>query len=141
MMRLVLAAGLAAVAVMVAAVLRRRALADAPTQPRGVLPSQLDRRDFPDRTEQWLIAVFTSATCNTCRDIVDKAVVMASSSVGVQEVEFTANRELHTRYGIDSVPALVLADADGVVRTSFLGPVTATDLWAKVAEARGTAAG
>jgi hypothetical protein len=136
MTRLLLAAVLAAIALGVAAVLRRRTSVEAPTQPHGSVPSQLDRRDFPERTETWLIAVFTSATCNTCRNIVEKANVMASSSVGVQEVEFTANRDLHTRYGIDSVPVFVLADADGVVRTSFLGPVTATDLWAKVAEAR-----
>jgi hypothetical protein len=138
MMRLVVAAGLAAVAVGVAAVLRRRTPAEAPTQPRGALPSQLDRNDFPEHTEPWLIAVFTSATCSTCRNIVEKSIVMASTSVGVQEVEFTENRELHKRYGIDSVPAFVLADADGVVRASFLGPITATDLWAKVAEARGS---
>jgi hypothetical protein len=136
MTRLIVAACLAAIAVAVAAVLRRRAPAEAPTQPRGALPSQLDRSDFPEHTEPWLIAVFTSATCNTCRNIVEKSIVMASSSVGVQEVEFTENRELHKRYGIDSVPAFVLADAEGIVRASFLGPITATDLWAKVAEAR-----
>ncbi len=32
--------------------------------------------------------------------------------------------------------SLDVADATGVVRASFLGPVTATDLWAAVAEAR-----
>ena len=37
---------------------------------------------------------------------------------------------------ITAVPTLVVADADGVVRASFLGPVTATDLWAAVAELR-----
>ena len=31
-----------------------------------------------------------------------------------------------------------IADAAGVVRHSFLGPVTATDLWAAVAAARET---
>jgi hypothetical protein len=30
----------------------------------------------------------------------------------------------------------VIADANGVVVKSFLGPMTATDLWAAVAEAR-----
>jgi hypothetical protein len=32
----------------------------------------------------------------------------------------------------------VIADAAGTVRASFLGPVTATDLWAAVAECRET---
>ena len=31
---------------------------------------------------------------------------------------------------------MVVGDADGVVRATFLGPVTATDLWATVAELR-----
>ena len=43
---------------------------------------------------------------------------------------------MHQRYAIDAVPCLVIADADGAVRAGFLGPVTATDLWAAVAEAR-----
>jgi hypothetical protein len=31
----------------------------------------------------------------------------------------------------------VVADAEGVVRTSFTGPPSATDLWAAVATVRG----
>ena len=34
------------------------------------------------------------------------------------------------------MPCLVIADADGVVQDGFIGPVTATDVWAAVAEAR-----
>jgi hypothetical protein len=34
------------------------------------------------------------------------------------------------------VPAVVVADAEGVAQASFLGAVTATDLWATVAELR-----
>jgi Thioredoxin len=100
------------------------------------MPSQLDRSDFPGHREPWLVAVFTSATCQTCALMVEKAQVVACDDVGVVDVEYTANRNLHTRYNIDSVPVLVLADAEGVVRASFLGPVTATDLWAKIAEVR-----
>ena len=40
------------------------------------------------------------------------------------------------RYGIDAVPTVVIADAQGVAVAAFLGPMTATDLWAAVAEAR-----
>jgi hypothetical protein len=51
-------------------------------------------------------------------------------------VEVSARRDLHDRYRIDGVPTTVIADADGVVRASFLGPATATDVWAAVAELR-----
>jgi len=51
-------------------------------------------------------------------------------------VEFPDRKDLHDRYGIDAVPTVVVVDADGVVRGSFIGPVTATDLWAGVAEIR-----
>ena len=65
-----------------------------------------------------------------------KAKVLASSQVAVVEVEFASQRALHQRYGIDAVPTTVVADSQGVVRASFLGRATATDLWAAVAEAR-----
>ena len=38
---------------------------------------------------------------------------------------------------IDAVPALVVVDRLGVVRRSFIGPVSATHLWAALAEVRG----
>ena len=87
-------------------------------------------------TVRWLVAVFTSTTCDLCRNVVDKALVLASDDVAVVEVEFTASRSAHARYAIDAVPAVVICDADGVTRASFLGPMTATDLWAAVAEVR-----
>ncbi len=43
---------------------------------------------------------------------------------------------LHRKYHIDAVPIVVVADRLGVVRASFVGPMSATDLWAAVAEAR-----
>ncbi len=137
MARLLLAAAIVAVAVAVAVVVRRRR-PDPPTQPPGAVPSQLDRRDFVRPDAEWLIVVFTSATCHTCADVVAKAEVLASADVAVMEVEYGAQRTLHARYAIDAVPILVLADRDGVVRHSVAGPVTATDLWAAVAAARDT---
>ncbi len=62
--------------------------------------------------------------------------MVRSDAVAVQTVSFQAQRELHERYDIDAVPCLVIADAHGVVHRAFLGPVTATDLWAAVANAR-----
>jgi hypothetical protein len=136
MERLLIAAAIVVVVGAVALVLRRRARVDAPTQAQFLAPAQLDRRDFPAADAEWLLAVFTSATCDTCADVARKAQVVASRAVGVAEIEWGAHRALHERYRIDAVPTTVLADRQGVVRASFLGPVTATDLWAAVAEAR-----
>ena len=54
----------------------------------------------------------------------------------MQELEALADAEIHRRYGIDAVPLVLIVGADGVVQRHFLGPVTATDLWAAVAEVR-----
>jgi thioredoxin-related protein len=134
--RLVLVLVLVAVAIGVAVVVERRRRPDAPTNVGHTVPDQLDRRDFARPEAPWLVAVFTSATCSTCAGVCDKARLLASDDVAVQEVEVGAARDLHERYRITAVPALVVADREGAVRASFLGPVTATDLWATVAELR-----
>ena len=134
--RVLVAAAIVVVAVLVAVVARRRRRSDAPTQPLGRVPSQLDRADFARPEAPWLVAVFTSATCSTCADVVRKAQVLASEDVAVTDVEWQTGRSIHDRYAIDAVPLLLIADAEGVVRRSFAGPVSATDLWAAVAEAR-----
>jgi len=134
--RLLVAVVVAAVAVAVALVLRRRQRQDAPTQGAWSVPTQLDRADFAQPERPWLVVTFSSATCQTCADVVRKAAVLASGDVAVTDVEYGAHRELHRRYLVDAVPMTVIADRDGVVRASFIGPVTATDLWAAVAEVR-----
>jgi hypothetical protein len=134
--RLLLAVGVVVVAALVAEVVRRARHSDAPTQARWQLPTQLDRRDFDHPDVPWLVAVFSSTTCSTCADVLTKAQVLASADVAVQAVPYQDHKELHARYGIDAVPGVVIADSDGVVRASFLGPMTATDLWAAFAEAR-----
>jgi hypothetical protein len=134
--RVVLVAVLAVVAVVVAYVIQRRQPPAAPTFTGYNVPDQVDRADFARPEAPWLVAVFTSATCATCGGAWDKARLLESDAVAAEEVEVTAHRELHGKYRIDGVPATVVADADGVVRASFLGPVTATDLWATLAELR-----
>ncbi len=136
MQRLIVAAAIVAVAATIALSIRRRARPDAPTQQRHRVPAQLDRADFSNPDVDWLIVVFTSATCDTCADTVTKAQVLASRSVVVEEVEYASDRERHRRYAIDAVPTLVVADSAGVVQASFVGRVSATDLWAAVAEVR-----
>ena len=140
--RLLLALALVAVAAVVAVVVRRRRSPDAPTQTQHHVPDQLDRADFAPLVApssagaEWLLVIFTSATCHTCADMRTKAAALASPQVAVVDVEYGAQKALHERYRIDAVPTTVLADADGVVRASFLGRVSATDLWAEVAEVR-----
>ena len=136
MERVLLVVVLAAAAVAVALVIERRRRPPAPTNVRHTLPEQLDRRDFERPDAPWLVAVFTSSTCHTCGGVWDKARLLASDDVAVQDLDVTAAREVHRKYAVDAVPAVVVADGSGVVRAGFLGPVTATDLWATVAELR-----
>lgn len=120
---------------LVAAVVRRRRPAPAPTQAPYPVPRQLDPADFPTGTP-WVVVVFSSSSCQTCRAVVRAAEPLGSSQVGVVEVEYGSRRDLHAKYGIEAVPVVVVADHEGVVRTGIAGPVTATDLWAAVAAAR-----
>ncbi len=136
MERLALAAALVVVAVVVAFVLRRRQVPQPPTQPSWTVPAQLDRRDFARPEAPWLVAVFSSASCASCAGMVARAQVLESPEVAVDDVEVGRRPELHQRYRIEAVPITVVADRDGVVRASFVGPATATDLWAAVAEVR-----
>jgi hypothetical protein len=135
--QLLVAAVLAVLAVTVAMVVRRRRHPDAPTQgPSWTAPDQLDRADFARPEAAWLVVVFSSATCTSCASMVDKARALASEAVAVEEVEAATRADLHQRYGIEAVPITVVADQGGVVQASFIGPATATDLWAAVARAR-----
>ena len=142
MERLVVAAALVAVAVAVARLLERHRPSP-PTQPRWEPPAQLDRGDFAGADRPWLVAVFTSATCDSCLDATAKARVLASAEVAFQDVPWQERKDLHDRYSVEVVPTTVIADADGVVLASFVGAPTATDLWAALAEARnpGSASG
>ncbi len=136
MERIILAIALASVALVVAAVLQRRQRPASPVRTGYAVPEQVDRSDFARPEAPWLVAVFTSATCDTCRGVWERAQPLESDAVVVQELEYQAERELHTRYAIEAVPSTLVIDVEGVVRKSYLGPVTATDLWAAVAEAR-----
>ena len=134
--RVVLVVVLATVAVAVAAVLQRRQRPATPTRTGFDVPDHLDRADFARPDAPWLVAVFTSATCDSCRAVWEKAGLLEADAVATQELEVTAAADLHRKYAIGAVPATLVVDDAGVVRASFLGPVTATDLWATLAELR-----
>ena len=111
----------------------RRRKPDAPSQTSHTVPQQLSRDDFGSAEKPWLLAVFTSSTCDACQDVATKAKVLASKDVVIQIIEFQEMPNLHARYSIDAVPTTVIADHRGVVQYGVLGPVTATDLWAAMA--------
>jgi hypothetical protein len=134
--RLLIALAIVVLAVVVAYLAQKRRTPDAPTQRRFNVPEQIDRNDFDRPEAPWLVAVFTSDTCDKCVEVAAKAAVLASDQVVVQNLEFIAARVIHERYKIDAVPTLIIVDSQGITQRSFLGPMSATDLWAAVAEAR-----
>jgi len=136
--RLVVAVVLVAAAILVAWVLQRRGRSGEPVRaPTFHVPERLDRTDFGRPDASWLVVIFTSATCDTCAAVSDKARALESDAVAVQEVEARTQRHLHDRYQIDAVPLVVMADHAGLVRASFVGPVPAADLWSAMAGLRG----
>jgi len=135
-LRVVVAVALFAVLAVVAWRLERRGRSDAPTQTPGVPPSQLDRADFPRPEAPWLVVLFTSRSCDSCAGLRDKAAALESDEVAVTEVEYFARPELHERYHVEAAPMTLIADADGVVRVSFVGAFAAPELWTAVAELR-----
>ncbi|MEY2471681.1 MAG: hypothetical protein QOK28_1010 [Actinomycetota bacterium] len=136
MNRLVAVVVVFAVAGLVALLLQRRKPA-APTQPTAYpVPTQLDRADFTRPDAPWLVVLFSSETCAGCASMREKTSVLEASDVAYQEVSYQSDKELHARYNIEAVPLVVVADDEGVVVNSFVGEVTAIDLWGAVATAR-----
>ena len=125
-------------AVVVAFVIeRRRSTTNEPVRDAYPVPRQVHRADFPQPDAPWLVVLFSSLTCESCASMREKVFALASPAVAVCDVEYSAERTLHERYEISGVPMVVVADAEGVVVESFVGPVSATDLWAAVAQVRG----
>ena len=108
------------------------------------MPTQLDRDDFTGPELPWLVAVFTSATCLSCAATWATAQALAAPDVAVQKLDAVTDRSVHERYGIEAVPCLVLADAAGTVRASFLGeptPPRSSPRWTELGEVAAQSAG
>lgn len=133
--RLLIALIVLAVAGVTALVIDRRR-PDPPSRGGAPIPDQLDRTDFVRPDAPWLVVTFTSRTCASCQGLFQMLTALESDQVAVEEAEFPARRALHQRYAIDAVPLTLVVDEEGRVRRSFVGRMTATDLWAAVAEAR-----
>ncbi len=122
--------------VIVAATFLKGRKPEPPTQPKWHVPAQLDRSDFTRAGAPWLVVAFTSETCDTCAGVASKVALLDSAVVATQIASYQGERTLHDRYTIDAVPTTLIVDQSGIVVRHFTGPVTATDLWAAVAEAR-----
>jgi hypothetical protein len=138
--RLVLALIVVVAAIVVARVLERRKPAP-PTRDAYPVPAQLDRQDFPRPEAPWLLVLFSSRTCDSCRPMVSRVCSLESDTVATVQVEAKADKALHDRYRIEGVPMTVLADGEGVVRAGFVGSVESWELEAALDEARAKDAG
>ena len=133
--RLVIAAVILVAVGALAWYLRRRP-PDAPPRDVYPVPMQLDRADFPRGDAAWLVALFSSAACDSCQGLGSKLEPLESPDVAVCEISAESRGDLHRRYELAAIPTTVIADDQGVVRRAFVGAFTATDLWAAVAELR-----
>jgi hypothetical protein len=133
--RIVIAVVILAAVGAVAWALRRRP-PEAPPRDVYPVPKQLDRSDFSRPDAAWLVALFSSAACDSCRGLGAKLGPLESADVATCEIEAEQQGALHRRYELAAIPTTVVADRDGVVRRAFVGAFTATDLWAAVAELR-----
>ena len=86
------------------------------------IPGHLSREDFSFLNEPWLVVIFSSESCETCKPAVAEGMKLASLGIAIQEVTAETNKGLHRKYDIDAVPMLLLVDKFGVVRSSHLGP-------------------
>lgn len=127
-LRVVIGVVLVVMAIAVAFVIERRRRPSAPVRDAYPVPRQLHRADFPRPDAPWLVALFSSSTCDSCAAMRERVLALEHDDVAVVDVEFAAARDLHERYAISGVPMVLIADADGVVRESFVGPATDADL-------------
>ncbi|MBI2168766.1 MAG: hypothetical protein HYU28_04585 [Actinobacteria bacterium] len=134
-LRIAVAVAVVVLAALAAAIIQRRRPAP-PTGDGGPIPRQIDRADFARPDAPWLVVLFSSEACDSCAGVAAKLPPLESDEVAVQDVEWSADRALHRRYQIEAVPLTLVADGAGEVRAAFYGAVTATDLWAAVAEVR-----
>ena len=95
-----------AVALLVAMVLGRKP--GAPASNTHHVPNLLDRNDFVRPEAPWLVAVFTSSTCDTCAGVWARAELLTSDQVATQRIDFQTDKAMHERYNIDGVPTLSL---------------------------------
>jgi hypothetical protein len=131
--RLVIAAVLVAVAVVVALVLERRRVDQPFSARRGAVPTRVRPEDVGLDAGPAII-VFTEASCNSCQAAIGLVRGPAGAELPVAEVEYGASRALHERFAIDTVPTTVVVAGDGVVVGGWTGKVDPGELALSLAE-------
>ena len=92
------------------------------------IPGHLSREDFGFTNESWLVVIFSSESCETCKPLVAESMKLSSLGIAIQEIAVETNKDLHEKYSIDAVPMLLLVDKFGVVRSSHLGPTNSEEV-------------
>src|SRR5690349_6187641 len=134
-MRVGLALGIGVFVVVLSIALQRRRYAP-PTQASWHPPVQVDRADFSDPEKPWLVAVFSSLSCDASEKAITAASFLASNDVAYQNIAVEEDPALHQRYHIEQIPLLLIVDHEGVARANFVGPPVATEVWAEFAHIR-----
>ena len=94
---------------------------DSPSVPKSSLPIQVDRNDFEMPDMKWLLVFFSSESCSSCIQVREILSDIPLNSIHIQEVSFPQGKNLHTRYAINSVPIVLIANLEGVVTWSYAG--------------------
>ena len=136
MERLAIAAVLVVIALAVAFVAQRRSGAAASGVPHSSVPASVDL-GLLGLDAGPAIVVFTEETCRTCAAALEAVRASAGTDLPVAEVPFGAERELHRRHGIDTVPTTAVVDAEGHVVDGWIGRVDVSGLAAALAQVSG----
>jgi len=99
------------------------------------VPVQIHRGDFPHPEIDWLIAIFTSESCDACTAVLRSAQSIDSAAVHVAKIDSTKNEKIYKLYDIDAVPLLLLANKNGVVLYYHRGPIPTDQLYKDIEEA------
>ena len=136
MERLAIAAVLVVIALAVAFVAQRRRGAAASGVPHSSVPASVDLESLGIDAGP-AIVVFTEETCRTCAAALEAVRGSAGADLPVAEVPFAAERELHRRHGIDTVPTTAVVDAEGHVVDGWIGRVDVSGLATALAQVSG----
>lgn len=131
--RLLIAVVLIAVAVTIAFVFERRRTDTPFSARRGAVPTRVRPVDV-GLDDAPAIVVFTEASCQSCQAAIQLVRGPAGADFPVADVEYGADRALHDRYGIDTVPTTVAVHRDGNVAGGWTGKVDPAELTQALAE-------
>ena len=133
MERVVIAAILIGLAVVIAVVMERRRTDTPLSIRRGAVPTRVRPADV-GLDDGPAIIVFTEASCQSCQAAIRLVRGPAGADVPVADIEYGQDRDIHETYGIDTVPTTVVVSADGTVAGGWTGKVDPGDLAIALAE-------